>query len=303
MRPNERRSIRHPPRKRPMTVCIAAVCNMGHDDGPAIIAASDRMITMGELEYEPDQAKCIPLASRTLGLLAGDMELHAHVVPIVQRKVLDAIKEDPSNINVGTVAAFYAEEFAYYRRTLAEREILIPRGLDFERFYNRQSIMAHYQVKEIDDTLTSYLVNSSAIVAGLDQTGAHIYKIENPGVARCWDTSFFACIGSGENMASTQFIVSGFEKRWTLPRAAWLVFSAKAKAESSGGVGRKTDLFIIRKEQQIESLNDSDKDKLYDIFKKTTEKERLAAEDAETEVRSSINLFSCSSPSDVRSPT
>jgi hypothetical protein len=62
-------------------------------------------------------------------------------------------------------------------------------------------------------------------------------------------------------------------------------------------------LFIIRKEQQIESLNDSDKDKLYDIFKKATEKERLAAEDAETEIRSSINLFSCSTPSDVRSPT
>jgi hypothetical protein len=125
----------------------------------------------------------------------------------------------------------------------------------------------------------------------LDPTGAHIYKVENPGIARCWDTPFFACIGAGEYLASTQFMVAGFEKRWSLSRTAWLVFSAKAKAESAGGVGKKTDLFVIRTGQDIENIGDSDKDKLYDIFKITTEKERVAAEEAENEVRSSIHLF------------
>jgi hypothetical protein len=151
--------------------------------------------------------------------------------------------------------------------------------------------MAHYQVKEINDSLSAYFVNSSAIIAGSDPTRAHIYKVENPGVARCWNTPFFACIGTGEYLASTQFMVAGFEKRWSLSKTAWLVFSAKAKAESAGGVGKKTDLFVIRSGQVIDNICDLDKDKLYDIFKITTEKERVAAEEAETEVRSSIDLF------------
>jgi hypothetical protein len=265
---------------------------MGQDGGTAVLAASDRMITIGDLEYEPDQAKCAYLASSTLGLLAGDVQLHAHVVPIVQQRVRDALKEAPSNINVSTIANFYAEEFSYYRRALAEREILTPRGLDFDRFYHRQSVMAHYQVKEIDDSLSAYFVDSSAIVTGIDPTGAHIYKIENPGVARCWDTPFFACIGSGEYVSSTQFMVAGFEKRWSLPKTAWLVFSAKAKAESAGGVGRKTDLFIIKGGQSIYKMDDCELEKLYEIFKNTTDKERVAAEDAEKEVRSRLHLLS-----------
>jgi hypothetical protein len=219
------------------------------------------------------------------------MQLHAHVVPIVLQRIRDSLKEEPSNINVSTIANFYAEEFSYYRRALAEREILAPRGLDFDRFYHRQSIMAHYQVKEIDDTLSAYFINSSAIIAGVDPTGAHIYKIENPGVARCWDTPFFACIGSGEYVASTQFMVAGFEKRWSLPKTAWLVFSAKAKAELAGGVGRKTDLLVVRGGQSIHKMEDGDIEKLYEIFRRTTDKERMAAEEAESEVRSSLHIL------------
>lgn len=43
--------------------------------------------------------------------------------------------------------------------------------------------MSHYQVRELDYSLASYFVNSSAIIAGIDPSGAHIYKVENPGVA------------------------------------------------------------------------------------------------------------------------
>jgi hypothetical protein len=130
-----------------MTVCIAAVCNYGLNSQPVIVAASDRMITIGELEYEPEQTKTVNLASQTVALVAGDMQLHAAVVPKVYERIRLALLDDPRNINVATIAEFYAEEFAFYRRTRAEREILVPRGLDFDRFLARQSTMAHYQVR------------------------------------------------------------------------------------------------------------------------------------------------------------
>jgi hypothetical protein len=43
--------------------------------------------------------------------------------------------------------------------------------MNFDRFYSKQSIMAHYQVAELDQQLASYHVDSSAIIAGIDHTG------------------------------------------------------------------------------------------------------------------------------------
>ena len=129
-----------------MTVCIAAVCNILPDRPSCVIAAADRMITIGDIEYEPAQTKSVFFATSTIGLFAGDMQLHVSVIPRVQERIKEALHENPTNINVSQIAEFYAEEFAYYRRALAEREILVPRGLSFDRFLSRQATMAHWQV-------------------------------------------------------------------------------------------------------------------------------------------------------------
>ncbi len=64
-----------------MTVCIAAVCEAHSGNGPFVVVAADRMITIGELE--PAQTKLINLATRTVALFAGDVQFHAAVVPRV----------------------------------------------------------------------------------------------------------------------------------------------------------------------------------------------------------------------------
>jgi 20S proteasome alpha/beta subunit len=266
-----------------MTVCIAALCGATTNVPPIIVTASDRMITIGELEYEPEQTKTIYLASQTVALMAGDMQLHAAVVPKVFVRIRQALADDPSNISVADIADFYAQEFAFHRRKLAEREILVPRGLDFDRFLARQSTMAHYQVRDMDDRLAAYYVDSTAIIAGIDLTGGHIYKISNPGVAACWNTPFFACTGSGEHVASTQFMVAGFEKRWPLAKAVWLTFAAKTKAEAAGGVGRQTDLVIVRA-GGITAATSEEKERLKRLFGQVTEKEAAAAQEAVAEI-------------------
>lgn len=267
-----------------MTVCIAAVCNVGPDTQTTVVTASDRMITIGELEYEPEQTKTVQLASQTVALLAGDMQLHAAVMPNVYERVRRALADDPRNINVADIATIYAEEFAFYRRKMAEREILFPRGLDFDRFITRQAVMAHYQVRDLDERLASYYINSTAIIAGLDPTGGHIFKISNPGVSECWDTPLFACTGSGEHVASTQFMVAGFEKRWPLAKTLWLTFSAKAKAEAAGGVGNHTDLVVIRPGGSIRTASPTEQQRLKELFKEVSAKEAEAAQGAVEEI-------------------
>jgi 20S proteasome alpha/beta subunit len=288
-----------PPRRRtPLTVCIAAVCNIGPDSVTTVVTASDRMITIGELEYEPEQTKTVYLANQTVALCAGDMQLHAAIMPTVFERIRHALAENPGNINVVDIANIYAEQFAYHRRKMAEREILFPRGLDFDRFLTRQATMAHYQVRDLDDRLAAYYVNSTAIIAGLDPTGGHIYKISNPGVAECWDTPFFACTGSGEHVASTQFMVAGFEKRWSLAKTIWLTFSAKAKAEVAGGVGRQTDLVVIRPGGNISPATPEQKDRLYELFKQVTAKEAEAAQEAVSEIETVLQA-SAPGPTDA----
>jgi hypothetical protein len=268
-----------------MTVCIAAVCNVLPDRKPVVIAASDRMITIGEIQYEPDQTKMIDLASQTIGLFAGDMQLHAGIVVRVKERIAETLHENPANISVAEIAKIYGEEFAYYRRLRAEREILIPRGLDFDRFLSRQATMAHYQVRDIDASLAAYYIDSTAIIAGIDPTGAHIFRITNPGIVECMDTPFFACAGSGEWLATTQFMLARYDKTFAFTRALWLTFAAKAKSEIAGGVGERTDLVVISSgPSTIYRVPEDHKTRLYDLFRRTEKKEQTARYEAEEEI-------------------
>ncbi len=262
-----------------MTVCIAAVCNILEDRPPCVLVAADRMITIGDIEYEPAQTKSVFFAQNTVGLFAGDMQLHVAIIPKVQARIDEALREHPENINVSQIAEFYAEEFAFYRRTLAEREILYPRGLSFDRFLTRQGTMAHWQVNDLDSQLAAYYLDSTAIIAGIDPTGAHIYKIQNPGVAMCFDTPFFACTGAGASLATTQFMVASYDKMWPVERALWLTFVAKARAEMAGGVGRQTDMAIISP-GRTHIVTYAEKEWLYELFKHAQAKENAAAAEA-----------------------
>ena len=97
-----------------MTVCIAAVCEAHSGNGPFVVVAADRMITIGELEYEPAQTKLINLATRTVALFAGDVQFHAAVVPRVVAWFKD-VGDEGQNITVAKIAELYAEEYACYR--------------------------------------------------------------------------------------------------------------------------------------------------------------------------------------------
>src|SRR5687767_8543771 len=76
---------RHGARGRdPVTVCVAALCSFnyaakGEPDDWALVAitASDRMITFGDVQYEPAQMKLAQMTKQTLLLLAGDYSLHS----------------------------------------------------------------------------------------------------------------------------------------------------------------------------------------------------------------------------------
>jgi hypothetical protein len=279
-----------------MTVCIAAVCNVGPDRPPYVVAACDRMITIGGLQYEPYQRKAVQLAATTIALFAGDMQLHGAVTPRTLERIGELVSDrHPPLLTVKEIADIYAEEFAYYRRKLAEREVLFPRGMDFDKFARQQSILPHYQVRDIDAMLAAYAIDSTAIITGLDHTGAHIYKVRDPGVADSFDIPFFACAGSGKDIAEAQFMVAQYEKQWPLARALWLTFSAKARAQVAGGVGPQTDLMIISP-GKIDYATDDQIGTLFGMFGRVRRKEREYNEEAVTKIEAIMAAASKEGP-------
>ena len=262
-----------------MTVCIAAVCNIGPDQVPIVICASDRMITINDLEYEPDQSKVVYMASQTVGLFAGDMQLHAAVVPRVMARIKTTVAEK-NNILVEEIAEMYAEEFDIYRRHRAEKQFLVPLNLNVDNFLTKRNDMLQDLAFDLTNKMLNAGIGSDAIIAGIDQTGGHIFRIHDPGIATCLDTAFFGAIRIGEPHASSQFMLAKFEKRWPVEKTLFLTYSAKTLAEAAAGVGKQTDMVVIRPGSPIYALTAEDLATLDKLIKATAAKDEEARQEA-----------------------
>lgn len=256
-----------------MTVCIAALCNV--DEVPVIIAISDRMITIGNREFEPDQTKLVYFAERTVALLAGTMQFHADVTPRAYEHLRRTA--DTGNVTVRQVADSYAHEFAARRREKAALQFLAPLELDLETFITKQKDMLPTEVATLRTHLRDAEVDAPAIITGIDNLGGHIFLVTDPGEVHSFDMSSFCAIGLGDQVALSEFQTAGYEKRWPFAKALFLTYSAKKKAEAIVGVGKKTDVVLIRPGYQITRLSESQVATLDGIYR-----EKVAA-DAEAE--------------------
>lgn len=241
------------------------------------------MMTVADIEYEPAQTKIFPLATKTVAALAGDMQLHAHVCPVT----INSLRSNPPpGWLVSDIAERFAFEFAEYRRKLAEREYLTPLALNVETFKQEQNRMSPDLVEELANKLLNHTINSEAIIAGIDQTGAHLFKIIDPGVSYCFDTPCFASAGIGGYHAASQFMMAKFDRTWPLINTVVLAVRAKMKAEAISGVGDETDLTVIYS-GGIYQATDTDMDGIRKIVEKISDKEK----DAETEAYSELNAL------------
>lgn len=217
-----------------MTVCIAAI------SGTAIIGASDRLVTYGDTEYEQSEPKILQLASNTVALTSGSPEAHVRIHSRVSTRLVGVT--DPT---VDQIAEFYAEEFALLRRQKAERKYLTPLGLTTWSFLNNQTNLTAAALHTLMEHLAEEDLGSEAIIAGVDQSGPHIYVVEDPGEATCYDMDGWAAIGSGFRHADQQFIRDKYHRKWAMDEAFLLTYLAKKRADITPGVGPQTDMFFI----------------------------------------------------------
>jgi hypothetical protein len=210
------------------------------------------MLTSGDVQFEPSTgAKILGLTSSLFMMTAGDSGLQAEIFYLLYREITERITRAPNNwVLIGDAADLYVSYYNAIRKKRAENAILRPLYLDENSYVTNQQGLNERLVSDISRELLNFVMpNISAIIAGIDPTGAHIYLIDrgrtNALETTCLDAVGFVAIGSGGRHASSQFMFA--RHAWNAPLADTLFLSyyAKRKSEVAPGVGQGTDMVVV----------------------------------------------------------
>jgi hypothetical protein len=154
-----------------VTVCIAAICTWAHTPPLPpqliVVGASDRFLTVGDIEFEPAQQKIYQFSTSIIALVAGDAQAQISICDATRGRFL---LEAPASVQ--EVACAYAEELANYRRKYAEFTYLQPLRLDQESFSSRQNKLSAAIASQPTYDLQGARLETETIIAGMDSTGA-----------------------------------------------------------------------------------------------------------------------------------
>jgi hypothetical protein len=260
-----------------VTVCIAAIC-----EGTTILGASDRMLTAGDVEFEPDldsltihqqftpeqklahnsNAKIFAVTNYIATMLAGDSglqtEIMTQVYAITSKRIFE--KRD-AYWSVEEVCRLYVDAYNSIKVRQIQQDVFGPFGLDKNTFISRQNEMSVDFIGTITDKIRrfehDYVINRGVetIVVGLDMSGFNsktgqtfmmprLFTIHDDSIL-CCDSVGFASVGLGMRHASSQFMLAGHTRLSSMPETLLLTYLAKKRSEVAPGVGKGTDMFAI----------------------------------------------------------
>jgi hypothetical protein len=223
-----------------MTVCIAALCD--DDDGPRAVVAADRMVTLGTfIEFEHAVSKMAPASPYALAMVSGDTLVGTRIAETVAQGV-----SGTSSPPIADIATALAGEFNNARQAQLEEQFLVPRGLDLQSYYGAHAALQQGIVAMVDNQMAQFNLGVELLLAGIDQTGAHIHTVQNPGGSdRLWDQIGYTAVGSGAIHALQSMIGFGHSGAAAYHQTVFRVYASKRRAEVAPGVGKDTDMAVV----------------------------------------------------------
>lgn len=225
-----------------MTVGIGAIC----ENGKAVVVAADKMITFGNpmnLQTEPPALKKIfELTEKALLVFSGSTadgeEIIAGARPTIAANPRQPMKD---------VAEVVKQSYANHKQRRIEDNILRPMlGADFAKFQNLVAQSPTSQIlQQVLGLIMQHNLNTDVLIAGLDDTGAHVFIVTHPGQLLPLATTGFGAVGSGAVHAAVRLSLSQHTGAASLIDTLYNVYEAKRSAEVAPGVGKLTDLALI----------------------------------------------------------
>ncbi len=226
-----------------MTVCVAAIC-----ENRMVVGASDRLITAGDIQFEPSQTKIYQLTTTIGVMVSGDNLLNDEILKGVTADMNASITAQPDVwVGVEEAAELYRKyyQIAFLKRV--EGSILAPLNLDRNTFITQQKLMDSDLVTKLARDILNFEPSSEGvevIVAGVDASGPHLYVCNGSDI-HCWDNPGFAAVGKGYWHAQSQLMFAGHAGARLLPEVLLDVYFAKKRAEVAPHVGEYTDMFFV----------------------------------------------------------
>lgn len=252
-----------------MTVIIAAIC----EEGEAIVFASDKMITDDyvPVEYESPEMKIDQIGRTCVALTAGNALIPTEIISKVKEKY-----EHKEDYKMSEIVAEIKREYVAVRKTKVEDRYLRPLGFDLEKFYGSvvQDSLDKDILRDTHDDIVNFELKVDIIVAGTDRSGAHIFKVVDPGIDYCYDSIGFCSEGSGSTQAESLFTYVKYSTKERLNGAIFDVYEAKKRAQAAPGVGELTDIGIIDQENGIVYLTEAEETNLMTIYEKKVDIEK-----------------------------
>lgn len=260
---------------------------------PFVLIAADRMITAGDIEYQPPQSKIYPLTNKVVALVAGDVIPQS---PICWQTFLE-FRGKP-DAAVLEVADAYARHFANHRLERNIAEILTPLGMTIGDLHDR---LGKDKSPFVEDVLTRFYsskLEAETIIAGVDAAGGHVYVVADPGgVVETHDDVGFAAVGGGEWHAQSQFMLAGYIKRWPLSWALFLLYLAARRAQVAPGVGTDIDLYSISSAGGLQPITGVSLGKaLGEIYERYSVQELRALTEAYTDIGKLVEEYANRGP-------
>jgi hypothetical protein len=240
--------------RRPVTVCVGTLFQWNYA-GPgepenrmtAGIVASDRMLTAGDVQYEPPKLKMAQMTPRVMALLAGDYPLHSQAIIDARKLVQGSPDKSPEN-----VAQMYGKAIQNIKQRQAEDYYLAPLGMNSDTFIAQQKEMAGSFIDHITHQLQSYQGEDvEALVVGSDGERVHLYTVDTKGIAHCMNDVGFAAIGIGAWHAKSRLMQVGYANTAYFAPALAATYAAKRSADIAPGVGQHTDVWLMLKDSMF----------------------------------------------------
>jgi len=256
-----------------LTICIAAASGKKH-----VVVASDRMVTLSipSTEFEQNLSKTVKITKNSVAATSGNLLAYT---PIHQ-ETLKLLHQDSTDPDIQRVAELIRRGYVKARNEKLEQDILVQIGLNMQTFYDRNQKLSPNIVANMVQAMSQYNFNLSILVAGVDSSGPHIFRVDTPGRIETFDSIGHCSVGSGELHAISTFIANDYDPDLDLDHVVAMVYEAKKKSEKAQGVGEETDICIICNDG-IVKLPDDKMKKLNEFYNTKTEQEKKSVSETE----------------------
>jgi 20S proteasome alpha/beta subunit len=160
--------------------------------GAAAIVMSDRKITFGDIEYEPNQTKIAFITKNTLIAIAGDYAVHTEAV----RRTYEQV-QNRGAVTSHNIASIYSQAIKSIKQRQAEDLYLAPFGLNADAFLAQGREYPDRFIDHVTEQMQRYAgADVEALIVGGDGNNTHIIHVDQKGMISDQGAIGFAAIGT-----------------------------------------------------------------------------------------------------------